>query len=68
MNWGLVLSHQCCFLSVVVKEELSRKAKFSIHQSVYIPTLTYDHEVWIMTESIQAIKLIFLLQGGWAQP
>ena len=30
--------------SVVVKRELSRKAKLSIYQSIYVPTLTYGHE------------------------
>ncbi len=35
--------------SVVVKRELSRKAKLSIYQSIYIPTLTYGHEFWVMT-------------------
>ena len=29
------------YRSIVVKRELSRKAKLSIYQSVYIPTLTY---------------------------
>ncbi|KAK3572444.1 hypothetical protein QTP86_032667 [Hemibagrus guttatus] len=31
------------YRSVVVKKELSRKAKLSIYQSIYIPTLTYGH-------------------------
>ncbi|KAK3528698.1 hypothetical protein QTP70_009961 [Hemibagrus guttatus] len=31
--------------SVVVKKELSRKAKLLIYQSIYVPTLTYDHEL-----------------------
>ncbi|KAK3527969.1 hypothetical protein QTP86_013084 [Hemibagrus guttatus] len=35
---------------VVVKKELSRKAKLSIYQSIYVPTLTYGHELWVMTE------------------
>ncbi|KAK3565056.1 hypothetical protein QTP86_032481, partial [Hemibagrus guttatus] len=38
------------YRSVVVKKELSRKAKLSIYQSIYIPTLTYGHELWVMTE------------------
>ena len=36
--------------SVVVKRELSRKAKLSIYRSVYVPTLTYGHELWVVTE------------------
>ncbi|KAI3369582.1 hypothetical protein L3Q82_024487 [Scortum barcoo] len=35
-----------CTRTVVVKKELSRKAKLSIYRSVYAPTLTYGHELW----------------------
>ncbi|KAK3572533.1 hypothetical protein QTP86_034321, partial [Hemibagrus guttatus] len=52
------------YRSVVVKKELSRKAKLSIYQSIYAPTLTYGHELWVMTERvrsrIQAAKMSFL--------
>ena len=52
------------YRSVVVKRELSRKAKLSIYQSVYVPTLTYGHELWVMTERtrsrIQAAEMSFL--------
>ncbi|KAK3535008.1 hypothetical protein QTP70_001967 [Hemibagrus guttatus] len=41
---------QSMYWSVVVKKELSRKAKLSIYQSIYVPTLTYGHELWVMTE------------------
>ncbi|KAK3512120.1 hypothetical protein QTP70_031238 [Hemibagrus guttatus] len=41
------------YRSVVVKKELSRKAKLSIYQSIYAPTLTYGHELWVMTERIE---------------
>ncbi|KAK3520782.1 hypothetical protein QTP70_032353 [Hemibagrus guttatus] len=34
------------YRSVVVKE-LSQKAKLSIYQSIYVPTLTYGHELWV---------------------
>ncbi|TWW61044.1 hypothetical protein D4764_05G0011340 [Takifugu flavidus] len=33
--------------SVVVKRELSRKAKLSIYRSIFVPTLTYGHELWV---------------------
>ena len=36
--------------SVVVKRELSQKATLSIYRSIYIPTLTYDHDVWVVTK------------------
>ncbi|CAM4428457.1 unnamed protein product [Leuciscus chuanchicus] len=52
------------YRSVVVKKELSRKAKLSIYQSIYVPTLTYGHEPWVMTERtrsrIQAAEMSFL--------
>ncbi|KAK3518264.1 hypothetical protein QTP70_035195 [Hemibagrus guttatus] len=38
------------YWSVVVKKELRWKAKLSIYQSIYIPTLTYGHELWVMTQ------------------
>ena len=34
---------------VVVKKELSQKAKLSIYQSIYVPTLTYGHKLWVVT-------------------
>ncbi|TWW73202.1 hypothetical protein D4764_15G0005960 [Takifugu flavidus] len=50
--------------SVVVKKELSRKAKLSIYRSIYVPVLTYGHQRWVMTErtrlQIQAAEMSFL--------
>ncbi|XP_061735811.1 si:dkey-100n23.5 isoform X4 [Nerophis ophidion] len=52
------------YRSVVVKKELSRKAKLSIYRSIYVPILTYGHELWVMTERIrsrvQAAEISFL--------
>ncbi|KAK3511173.1 hypothetical protein QTP70_032217, partial [Hemibagrus guttatus] len=52
------------YRSVVVKKELTRKVKLSIYQSIYVPTLTYGHELWVMTERvrsrIQAAEMSFL--------
>ncbi|PWA21171.1 hypothetical protein CCH79_00009483 [Gambusia affinis] len=52
------------YRSVVVKRELSQKAKLSIYRSIYVPTLIYGHELWIMTERtrsrIQAAEMGFL--------
>ncbi len=51
------------YRSVVVKKKLSLKAKLSIYRSIYIPTLTYGHELWVMTEwikcRIQAAEMSF---------
>uniref|UniRef100_A0A8C6Q6A0 Reverse transcriptase domain-containing protein n=1 Tax=Nothobranchius furzeri TaxID=105023 RepID=A0A8C6Q6A0_NOTFU len=50
--------------SVVVKRELSQKARLSIYRSIYVPILTYGHELWVMTERtrsrIQAAEMSFL--------
>ncbi len=38
------------YLTIVVKGELSRKAELSIYQSIYLPTLTFGHELWVVTK------------------
>ncbi|TWW66924.1 hypothetical protein D4764_20G0009560 [Takifugu flavidus] len=49
---------------IVVKRELSQKAKLSIYWSIFVPTLTYSHERWVMTERtrswVQAAEMSFL--------
>ncbi|KAK0144601.1 putative uncharacterized transposon-derived protein F52C9.6 [Merluccius polli] len=44
--------------------ELSRKAKLSIYQSIFVPALTYGHELWVVTERtrsrVQAAEMSFL--------
>ena len=49
---------------VVTKRELSWKAKLSIYQSIFVRTLTYGHERWVMTERmrlwVQAAVMGFL--------
>ena len=54
--------------TVVTKRELSRKAKLSIYWSVFIPTLTYGHERWVMTKRmrsrVQTAEMGFLCMGG----
>ena len=49
---------------VVVKKELSQKAKLLNYRSSYVPTLTYGHKLWVVTERtrsrIQAAKMGFL--------
>ncbi|KAI3364615.1 hypothetical protein L3Q82_011394 [Scortum barcoo] len=62
------------YRTVVVKKELSRKAKLSIYRSIYVPTLTYGHELWVMTDRKDKImdtsgrRNEFPPQGGWALP
>ena len=35
---------------VVVKRKPSQNSKLSIYRSIYVPTLTYGHELWVVTE------------------
>jgi len=55
---------QALHRTVFVKRTLSRNAKLSMYWSVYVPTLTYDHELWVVTERtrsrIQAAEMSFL--------
>ena len=50
--------------SVVMKQELSKKAKLSILKTVFIPILFYGHESWVLTErvrlQVQASEVRFL--------
>ena len=50
--------------AVVVKRELSQKARLSVYRSIFVPTLTYGHELWVVTERtrsrIQAAEMGFL--------
>ncbi|KAK5866700.1 hypothetical protein PBY51_020869 [Eleginops maclovinus] len=41
---GAVL--QSLYRTVVTKRELSQKAKLSVYQAIFVPTLTYGHEGW----------------------
>ena len=49
---------------VVLKRELSRKAKLSVFQSIFVPIFTYGNEFWVMTERVrlqmQASEIRFL--------
>ena len=50
--------------SVVMKRELSKKAKLSIFKAVFVPILTYGHESWVLTErmrsQVEASEIRFL--------
>ena len=50
--------------SIVLKRELSRKAKLSVFKSIFVPILTYGQESWVMTERVrsqmQASEMKFL--------
>ena len=54
--------------SVVMKRELSKKAKLPIFKAVFVPILTYGHESWVMTKrarsQVQASETRFLRRIG----
>lgn len=39
--------------SVVVKKELNQRAKLLINRSVYVPTVSYGHEPWVVMERMR---------------
>ena len=45
---------------------MSWKAELSIYWSIIVPTLTYGHEIWVVTErprsQIQVAKMAFFLR------
>ena len=55
---------QALHYSVVMKPELSKKAKLSVFEAVFVPILTYGHESWVMTKrmrsQVQASEMRFL--------
>ena len=42
------------YRTIVAKKELSKEAKLSVFKSIYVPTLTYGHEIWVMTERMRS--------------
>ncbi len=42
------------YQTIVVKRELSQKAKLSIYQLIYVPTPTCGHELWVVTERMRS--------------
>lgn len=52
------------YQSVAVKQEIS------VYQSIYIPILTYGHELRVVTErmrlQVQLVKIRFSKQDCWA--
>lgn len=55
---------QGLYRTIVVKRELSQKAKFSIYQSIYSLTFTYGHKLYVVTKRmrlwIQAVEMSFV--------
>lgn len=50
----------------VVKRELSMKAKLSIYRLVYIPTLAYDDELWLVIKRTRSqIQTVKISSGEW---
>ena len=40
--------------SVVLRRELSQKAKLSIYRSIYVPALNYCHGLWVVTKRMRS--------------
>lgn len=50
---------QTVYQPAVMKRKLRLKEELSINRSVYVPTVMYDHELWIVTE-----RMRFQIQGA----
>lgn len=63
-DWCRSCSAVMLYWSVVVKRELSLKAKLVIYPAIYVPTLTYGHQLCVVTKRmrlrIQAVEMGFL--------
>lgn len=58
MQIGPVSSVMCSlYRSVMVKQKLSCKAKFSIYQSICVPNITYGHKLWVVTIQVESLLL-----------
>ena len=55
---------QTLYPSVVVKTELSQKARLSAYRSIFVPTLTCGPDLWVETKrirwQIQVAEMYFL--------
>lgn len=49
---GAARHRQHCSWTDAVKRELSHKAKLWVYHSIYVPALTYRHELWEVTEGM----------------
>lgn len=56
---------QAQYRTVVVKKELCRKVKLLIYRSVYVPTLTYSHELQIVTERTRSQIKAAIMKFLW---
>ena len=45
---------QVLLCSVVMKQELSKKAKLLIFKAVFVSILTYGHESWVMAKRVRS--------------
>ena len=59
---GAVL--QSLYRIVVTKRELSQKAKLSVFRAIFVPTLTYGHDGWVMlyiktSKSLQLVMTLY---------
>lgn len=43
------------YWTIVVKKELSHKAKLAIYRSVYVPIFTYGRELWVVNERTRSL-------------
>lgn len=54
LSLGAVLAMGTLYQTLVVKRGVT--VKLFIYKSIHAPTLTYSHELWVMTETMRSQK------------
>lgn len=56
MKFGAVSAvMETLYRTAAVRKELSHNVKLSVYRSVYVPTLTNNHELWVVTKKDQVV-------------
>ena len=46
--------------------DLNQKARFSVYRSIFVPTFTYGHELWVETDRMRSrIQVAVVSSTGW---
>ena len=68
MDWGYMSSKEGVAMVPVLKTKLSQKAKLFTYWLIFVPSLPYMNENWVVTKRmtpwIQPFEISFLLKGA----
>lgn len=52
-------------ITVMVKKKPSQKANLSVYRSIYIPPLTYGHELWVVSSRTKMLIQLAKNETRW---